>query len=79
MVSMLISNGVNHRFEHRLDQTKDYEIGICCSQQAPFGRKSKAWLIQKQENVRMELHVYRRVLFQWVSTMRLQLKWVDLV
>jgi hypothetical protein len=30
MVSMLISSAVDHEFETRSDQTKDYKIGICC-------------------------------------------------
>ena len=30
MVSVLTSSVVNRRFEFRSDQSKDYEIGICC-------------------------------------------------
>ena len=31
MVSMLASSAVDRGFEPRSGQTKDYEIGICCS------------------------------------------------
>ena len=30
MVSVLTSSVVNRGFEHRMGQTKDYKIGICC-------------------------------------------------
>ena len=30
MVSMLVSSAVDHEFETRSGQTKDYKIGICC-------------------------------------------------
>jgi hypothetical protein len=30
IVSVLASCAVDHSFEPRSDQTKDYEIGICC-------------------------------------------------
>lgn len=36
MVSVLISNGVDRGFVHRSDQTKDYNTGFCCSQEAPL-------------------------------------------
>ena len=43
MVSVLASSTVDRGIEPRLDQTKDYEIGIRCfsSKHAAFGRKSK--------------------------------------
>jgi hypothetical protein len=46
MVSMLATSVVDCGFEHRLDQTKDYEIGICCcsAKHAALRRKSKDWL-----------------------------------
>ena len=30
MVSVLASSAVDRGFQRRLDQTKDYKIGICC-------------------------------------------------
>ena len=30
MVSVLASSAVGREFEHRLCQTKNYKIGICC-------------------------------------------------
>ena len=36
-----------------VDQTKDYNIGICCfsAKHAVLRRKNKYWLIQNQDNV----------------------------
>ena len=53
MVSMLSSSAVDREFEHRLGQTKDYKIGICCfsAKQAALRRKSKDWLARNQNNV----------------------------
>ena len=43
MVSVLVSSAVDHGFEPRSGQTKDYEIGICCfsTKHAALRRKSK--------------------------------------
>jgi hypothetical protein len=43
MVNMLASSAVDHGFEPRSGQTKDYEIGICCfsAKHAALRRKSK--------------------------------------
>jgi hypothetical protein len=43
MVSMLILSGVEHGFEPRSGQTKDYKMGICCfsAKHAALKRKSK--------------------------------------
>ena len=56
MVSMFDSSAVNHGFQLKLGQTKDYKIGICCfsAKHAALRRKS-------------------RLLFQWVSTIKIQL------
>ena len=53
MVSMLASSVVDREIELRSDQTKDYEIGICCfsAKQAELRRKSKDWLARNQDNV----------------------------
>ena len=53
MVSVLTSSMVDHGFEPRSGQTKDYKIGICCfsAKHAALRRKSKDWLAQNQNNV----------------------------
>jgi hypothetical protein len=53
MVSMLASIVVDHGFEPRSSQTKDYKVGICCfsAKHATLRRKSKDWLAQNQDNV----------------------------
>ena len=61
MVSVLTSSAVDRGFELRSDQTKDYEIGMCCfsTKHATLRRKSKDWLARNQDNVfrRVERHV----------------------
>ena len=51
--SVLISSAVDRGFEHRLGQTKDNIIGICCffAKHATFKSKSKIWIDQDQNNV----------------------------
>ena len=53
MVSVLASSVVDHGFEPRSGQTKDYKIGICCfsAKHAALRRKSKDWLARNQDNV----------------------------
>ena len=53
MVSVLTSSAVDHGFEHRSGQTKDYKIGICCfsAKHPVLRRKSKDWLDRNQDNV----------------------------
>ena len=43
MVSMLDSSAIDRGFHPRSDQTKDYQIGICCfpAKHAALRRKSK--------------------------------------
>ena len=50
---MLASSAVDHGFEGRSGQTKDYEIAICCfsAKHAALRRKSKDWLAWNQDNV----------------------------
>ena len=52
MVSVLAWSVVDHGFEPRLGQTKDYYIGMCCfsAKHAALRRKSKDWLAQNQNN-----------------------------
>ena len=53
MVSVLASSVVDHGFEPRSGQTKDYKIGICCfsAKHAALRRKRKKWLARNQDNV----------------------------
>jgi hypothetical protein len=53
MVSVLALSAVDHGFESRSGQTKDYKIGICCisTKHAALRRKSKDWLARNQDNV----------------------------
>ena len=52
-VMVIGSSVVDHVFESRPGQTKDYEIDICCfsANHAAFRRKGKDWLARNQENV----------------------------
>ena len=53
MVSVLASSAVDRGIEPRSDQTKDYNIGICCfsTKHAVLMRKTKDWLPPIQDNV----------------------------
>ena len=53
MVSVLALSAVDHGFEPRSGQTKDYKIGIHCfsAKHAASRRKSKNWLAWNQDNV----------------------------
>jgi hypothetical protein len=53
MVSVLTSSAVDHEYEPRSGQTKDYKIGICCFyvKHAALRRKSNDWLAGNQNNV----------------------------
>ena len=76
MVSMLSSSAVDHGFEPRSGQTKDYKIGICCFsvKHAALTRKSKDWLAQNQNNVSKWSDMSTcGLLFQWASTKKIQL------
>ena len=76
MVSMLASSAVDHEFEAQSGQTKDYKIGISCfsAKHAALRRKSKDWSVRNQNNVfewsDMSTH---GLLFQWASTIKVQL------
>jgi hypothetical protein len=74
MVSLLVSSAVDHGFEPRSGQTKDYKIGICCfsAKHASLRRKSKDWLAPNQNNVSEWSDMSTRgVLFQWASTIKI--------
>jgi hypothetical protein len=53
MYSVFVSKTVDHGFELRSGQTKDYEIDMCCfsAKHAPLRRKSKYLLTRNQDNV----------------------------
>jgi hypothetical protein len=53
IVSVLASGVVDHGFETRLRQIKDYQVGICCffTKHTALRRKSKDWLALNQDNV----------------------------
>ena len=67
MVSVLASSVVDHGFEPRSGQTKDYKIGMCCfsAKYAALRSKSKDWLARNQNNVSEwgDMSI-RRLLFQ---------------
>jgi hypothetical protein len=76
MVSVLASSVVDRGFEPRSGQTKDYKIGICCfsAKLAVLRRKSKDWLARNKNNVSVWSDMSTRgLLFQWVSTIKIQL------
>jgi hypothetical protein len=60
----------------RSGQTKDYTIGICCfsTKHPALRRKSKDWLAWNQDNVSEwgDMSI-RGLLFQWASTLKIQL------
>jgi len=59
-----------------LGQTKDYEIGICCfsTKHAASRRNIKDWLARNQNNVSEWSDMSTRgLLFQWASTIKIQL------
>jgi hypothetical protein len=53
MISVVASSEVDHGFELRSDQTKDYKIGFCCfsARHIALRRKSKDWMSRNQDNV----------------------------
>jgi hypothetical protein len=66
--------------QHIEFQTKDYTIGMCCfsAKHAALMRKSKDWLVRNQDNVSEWSNMSTRgVLFQWASTINIQLNVVS--
>ena len=76
MVSMLVSSTVVPAFEPRSDQTKDYNIGICCisAKHTALRRKSTYWLARIQDNLSKwgDMSI-PELLFQGASTIKIQL------
>ena len=76
MVSVLALSSVDRGFEPWSGKTKDYQIGMCCfsAKHEALRRKSKDWLAQIQKNVSKWRDMSTRgLLFQWTSTMQIQL------
>jgi len=73
---MLASSAVDRGFVSRSGQSKDYTIGICCfsAKHAALRRTCKNWLAQNQDNVsEWDDMSIRGLLFQWASTIKVQL------
>ena len=76
MVSVLAGSVVDRGFEHRLGQTKDYKIGICCfsAKHTTLRKKNKDWLSWNQNNVSEWSDMSTSgLLFQYASTINIQL------
>ena len=76
MVSVLSSSAVDRGFEPLSGKTKDYKISICCfsAKDAALRGKRKDWLARNQNNVSKWGDMSTRgVLFQWTSTIKIQL------
>ena len=74
MAIVLASCVVDHGFEPRSGQTKDYKIGICClsAKHTALGRKSKDWLARNQNNVSEWGDMYiHELLFRSVRTINI--------
>ena len=68
-------SAVDHGFESRSGQTKDYKIGMCCfsAKHAALRSKSKDWLAGNQINVSEWSDMSTLgLLFQWASTTKIQ-------
>ena len=76
MVSVVASSVGDREFESHSDQTKHYNIGICCfsSKRASLKRKTKDWMARNQDNVSewSDMSI-GGLLFQWASTKKIQL------
>ena len=76
MVGVLASNVEDRGFEPQSGQTKEYNIGICCfsAKDTALKRKSKDWLSRNQDFVSEwgDMSI-RGLLFQWTSTIKIQL------
>ena len=53
MGSVLASNVIDHRFKSRSEQTKNYEIGICClsDKDTSLMSKGKGWCDRNLDNI----------------------------
>ena len=77
MASVLTSSAmIDHEFEPRSGQIKDYKIGICCfsAKHTALRRKSKDCLARNQNNVSEWNDMSTcGLLFQWASTMQIKI------
>jgi hypothetical protein len=76
MISVLATRAVYLGFRHWSGQTLDYKISICCFSpyHAALSGKNIDWLAWNQDNVsRVEHMSTRGLLFQWASTIKIQL------
>ena len=77
MVSVLASSAIEHDVDPRSGQTVDCTIGKSCfsATHAAFRRKSKDWLARNKNNVSEWSDMSTRwLLFQWASTLKIQLR-----
>ena len=53
IVSVLALSAIDHEFEPRLVQAKDYTIGICCfsAKHGALKRRNNDWFARYQDNV----------------------------
>ena len=75
-VSVLASSAVDRVLKSWLGQTKDYNSGICCfsTNHAALKWNYKDWIARKQDNVSEWCGMsIRELLFQWNSTINIQL------
>ena len=76
MASVLAPSVVDHEFESRSGQTKDFKMGICCfpAKHAALRRKSKDLLARNQYSVSEWNNMSTRGhFFQHASTIKIQL------
>ena len=76
MVSVIASSSVDYGFKPTSDQTKEYNIGICCfsTKHTSSRSRGKYCLTRNQDNVPEWIHMsIRGPLFQWTSTIKIQL------
>ena len=76
MVSVLAVSAVDRELNPRSGQTIDYNIGIPCffGYHVSLRNKIKDWFACNQENMsHWDEMSFRGLLFQWASTMEIQL------
>ena len=83
MIDMLALSVVDHRLKPQSNQTKDFNIGICCfsAKHAALRSKSKEKLARNKDNDVSEWSNMStcELLFQWASNIKIQLgMWSDM-
>ena len=77
MVNVLASSVAESGIKPWSGQMKDYKIGIFCfpAKHTTLRRKSKDWLARNRDNESEWGDMsFNRLLFQWASTIQIQLK-----